>query len=109
VAVVFSLAVTVALAGRGKKLDSTHVAIENVRALVLDLRLQVGALGQLADNASGAEAESPETAYAFLRNGRLNDLRQKARLLETETSQLQRLLEGRTDAEVLKLSRELYQ
>lgn len=109
---------TVAFAGKtsGKK-TAAMVSMRNLRALVLDMRAQVGALGRLTDDPSSHSgkvaamavgAEPTAKTYASERNGRLNDLRQKARLLETVTDQLRQQLEGRADAEVLKVSRDLY-
>ena len=112
--------VTVAVAGKtgGKRRDTAMASMQNLRALVLDMRAQVGALGRLTDDPSSYSGKAAATAvgaeptaknYASERNGRLNDLRQKARLLETVTNRLWQQLDGKADAEVLKVSRALYQ
>jgi hypothetical protein len=111
-------AVTMAVAGKtgGKKHDRAVASMQNIRALVLDMQTQVGVLDRLTDdpstysgNAAAIGAEPREKTYATERNGRLNDLRQKARLLETASNQLRQQLEGQASAEVLKISRALYQ
>jgi hypothetical protein len=123
IALVFGLTValaTVTVAGKtgGKKHDTAAASMQNIRALVLDMQTQVGALGRLTDDPSAYSGEAAATAvgaepraktYASERNGRLNDLRHKARLLETVTNRLRQQLEGRADAEVLKISRVIYQ
>ena len=123
IALVLALAATiatVALAGKtgGKKHDAAEASIQNIRALVLDMQMQVGALGRLTGDPSSYSGKAAATAvgaepvvktYSSERNGRLTDLRQKARLLETVTNQLRQQIEGRAGAEVLKISRALYQ
>jgi hypothetical protein len=102
----------------GKKADTARASMQNVRALVLNMQAQAGALRRLTDEPATPPGKAASTAvgveagvtnYASQRNGRLNDLRQKARLLETETDQLRQQLEGRGTAEVLQISRALYQ
>ncbi|MDX1387749.1 MAG: hypothetical protein R3344_01060 [Acidobacteriota bacterium] len=96
----------------GKKHDTAKIAISNVRALVVNLRVQVDALERLIEeSASSAETTDAEAAdgYAVERNGRLTDLRVKARLLENEANQLQQELREKDAADVLKLSRAVYQ
>jgi hypothetical protein len=106
---------TTAVAGKtgGKKHDRAVASMQNIRALVLDMQMQVGVLDRLTDDPSTypgkAAAEPREKTYATERNGRLNDLRQKARLLETASNQLRQQLAGQASAEVLKISRALYQ
>ena len=102
-------AATVGVAG--KKHDTAKVVVSNVRALVVNMQLQVGALKRLIDESSPSvePANVGPGAYATERNGRLTDLRYKARLLESETSRLQLELQTKGAPDVMKLSRALYQ
>lgn len=100
---------TATLGVAGKKHDTAKVSISNVRALVSNMQLQIGELERLIDESSAPAEPRPANSYGAERNGRLTDLRHKARLLENEMSRLQQKLQEKGATDVMKISRSLYQ